>query len=164
MPIPHKTIDQPAELLQRLNDETLATASRGLFVTMVAGVYDATKGRVAFANAGHEPPLLRTPDHRYETFAADAPPLGILPELGYEQESDRLEPGDLIAVYSDGVTEAIDLEGEEFGQDRLAELLVAKRDETAETIVEAVNQALDEWTSSAPAGDDVTLVVARRLA
>ena len=119
-----KTIDQPAELLQRLNEETLDTASRGLFVTMVAGVYDATKGRVAFANAGHEPPLLRTPDHRYETFAADAPPLGILPELFLSTRELELGGGEFF-IFSDGLTEFRYADGEQLGIKGLIQMIEA---------------------------------------
>ena len=159
--------EEPSDLsvlMGRLDKAIAANCPSNRFITMFICLIDPATGEAVYCNAGHNPALVVRASGEVQTLAAMGTVLGILPELGYEQESDRLEPGDLIAVYSDGVTEAIDLEGEEFGQDRLAELLVAKRDETAETIVEAVNQALDEWTSSAPAGDDVTLVVARRLA
>ena len=119
-----KTIDRPDELLQRLNDETLDTASRGLFVTMVAGVYDATKGRVAFANAGHEPPLLRSPDHRYETFAADAPPLGILPDLCLSTREVDLGGGEFF-IFSDGLTEFRYAGGEQLGIKGLIQMIEA---------------------------------------
>ena len=119
-----KAIDRPAELLQRLNSETLDTASHGMFVTMVAGVYDASKGRVAFANAGHEPPLLRTPDHRYETFAADAPPLGILPDLCLSAREIDLRGGEFF-IFSDGLTEFRYQGDEQLGIEGLIQMIEA---------------------------------------
>jgi sigma-B regulation protein RsbU (phosphoserine phosphatase) len=75
-----------------------------MFVTMVAGVYDTETGRVRFANAGHEPPLLRTPERSYHDFPAAAPPLGILPELRFETEEAALDGGEFY-LFSDGLTE-----------------------------------------------------------
>jgi len=73
-----KRIDDPAELLTAINAELCETATRGLFVTMVVGLYSLRYGHVQFANAGHEPPLMRRKDRTYQTFPADAPALGIL--------------------------------------------------------------------------------------
>lgn len=119
-----KTIVQPAELLRRLNSEIHETASRGMFVTMVAGLYDPANGRVAFANAGHEPPLLRTPDRRYENFAADAPPLGILPDLCLSTREVELGGGEFF-VFSDGLTEFRYERGEQLGIDGLIQMIEA---------------------------------------
>jgi serine phosphatase RsbU (regulator of sigma subunit) len=85
-----------------------------------------------------------------------------MPDLGYVEREEHLGRGDLIAIYSDGITEANNPTGEEFGQDRLAELLVGRRGEPAREIVAAVNEALGEWSASDVADDDVTLIVARR--
>ncbi len=87
--------------------------------------------------------------------------LGILPELGYVEQRTALEEGDLLAVYSDGVTEETSPSGEEFGEVRLAEVLSANRDKDAAAVVDAVLDRLHEWNEGAPPADDVTLVVAR---
>ncbi|MHA1568390.1 MAG: PP2C family protein-serine/threonine phosphatase, partial [Alphaproteobacteria bacterium] len=99
-----KSIDDPAALLKILNREIYDTASRGMFVTMVAGIYEPWTGRLRFANAGHEPPLLRRADRSYLTFLADAPPLGILPSIQFETNETNLETGEFY-VFSDGLTE-----------------------------------------------------------
>ena len=83
-------------------------------------------------------------------------------ELAFAQVGELLRPGDLLALYSDGVTEAANQADEEFGQDRLADLLSRTRENSAEDIVKTVNNALDEWTGAAPPDDDITLVIARR--
>ncbi len=99
-----KSCDNPGRLLGMINREICETVSHGMFVTMVAGVYDTGTGRVRFANAGHEPPLLRTPERSYHDFPAAAPPLGILPELRFETEEAALDGGEFY-LFSDGLTE-----------------------------------------------------------
>jgi sigma-B regulation protein RsbU (phosphoserine phosphatase) len=91
--------------------------------------------------------------------------LGILPSAQYEQQTCRLEPGDLVVLFSDGVTEACrpDVD-EEFGEERLAKTLAKLNDAPAQSIIEATNRILQEFTGGAPPADDITLVVAKRAA
>jgi len=117
-----KTIYCPAEILHRLNHEIHETASRGMFVTMVAGVYDPSSGRLEFANAGHEPPLLRSPDHGYESFPADAPPLGVLPDLTLATRRAEMGGGEFF-IFSDGLTELRYGQGEQLGADGLIQMM-----------------------------------------
>jgi sigma-B regulation protein RsbU (phosphoserine phosphatase) len=117
-----KTIDDPAALLVMLNREIFETSIRGMFVTMVVGVYDPVKGRVRFANAGHEPPLLRLPDRSYREFPASSPPLGILERIDPETVEVALEGGEFY-VFSDGLTEFAHGEGEMLGVAGLIQLV-----------------------------------------
>jgi len=89
------------------------------------------------------------------------PPLGILPAIRYQEEHGRMEPGDVLLLYSDGVTEAFNPAGEEFDE-RVKDVVVEKRGEPAAAIVEAVHEAVAAWTAGQPATDDITVVVARR--
>lgn len=117
-----KRSDDPATLLSIINREIHETTSRGMFVTMVAGVYDPSNGLLRFANAGHEPPLLRKPDHSYLTFPAEAPPLGIVPEMEFWTNEIYLD-GDEFYIFSDGLTEFHYGDGEELGVQGLIQLL-----------------------------------------
>lgn len=117
-----KRTDDPAALLSILNQELHETASRGMFVTMIAGTYDPATGRLHFANAGHEPPLLRRPDHSYESFPAEAPPLGILPEMSFRAHEIDLGGGEFY-VFSDGLTEFRYGQGEQLGVDGLIQMV-----------------------------------------
>src|SRR5512134_2294588 len=81
-----KTVRDPSRLMSILNREICGSVSRGMFVTMIAGLYDPATGHLRFANAGHIPPLLRRPDQRSVEMPADSPPLGILPGSKYETE------------------------------------------------------------------------------
>jgi sigma-B regulation protein RsbU (phosphoserine phosphatase) len=103
-----KTLHHPGELLARINAEIHETATRGMFVTMIGGIYDPATGRVRLANAGHEPPLLHRRDGGFVAFPADAPPLGILSPSESSDAFPETElnlDGGTLYVFTDGVTE-----------------------------------------------------------
>jgi sigma-B regulation protein RsbU (phosphoserine phosphatase) len=89
--------------------------------------------------------------------------LGILPIAPYAEQHERLGPGDLLVLYSDGVTEANNANFDEFGEDRFIEVLKQHRQQPAADIVAAVTKALAEFAAGAPQADDITLVVAKRV-
>ncbi len=124
-----KTIGDPTELLRRINEEICETASRGMFVTMVAGVYESSTGLMRLANAGHEPPMVRYPDRSYRTFPADVPPLGILPDLRPKTVEVALGGGEFY-VFSDGLTEFRYSKGEDLGVEGLVQLLESMPEKT----------------------------------
>ena len=99
-----KAEHDPSQLLAVLNDEIAETASRGMFVTMAAGVFDPRSGEVIFANAGHQPPLFRSRSGGYRELEDSSPPLGIVPGMVYAEQRIQLEGGHLY-VFTDGVTE-----------------------------------------------------------
>ncbi len=117
-----KRNDDPATIMAIINHEIHETSSRGMFVTMVAGTYDPSSGLVRFANAGHEPPLLRNRDRSYRTFPAEAPPLGIVPEMEYWTQEVNLNGGEFY-VFSDGLMEYHYHDDEELGVQGLIQLL-----------------------------------------
>jgi len=132
----------PGDLLARLNDEICETTTRGMFVTMAAGIYDPTCGDIALANAGHEPPLYAAADGSFESFPADAPPLGIVPDSDFPEIGIEMRRGSLY-LCSDGLTEA-PCAGEALGQkgfQRLIERFAAKPlGERIDAIVAAVGE------------------------
>ncbi len=120
-----KSDDGPGRLLDVLNREICETATRGMFVTMVTGLYDPRADAVCLANAGHEPPLLRDAEGKFRAIAGLDPPLGILPRsdegAGFEEARVALEGGGLL-LFTDGATEALDDRGEELGSPGVAQL------------------------------------------
>jgi phosphoserine phosphatase RsbU/P len=152
-----------AKLVTRLNRIIVSNCPRNRFISFFIGVLDPTSGEFTYVNAGHNPPLLVRRDHSVEKLACTGLILGILPTAQYEQKSSRLEPGDMVVLFSDGVTEASrpDVD-EEFGEERLAEALVEFSGSSAQAIIEDVNARLQEFTEGAPPADDITLVVAKR--
>jgi sigma-B regulation protein RsbU (phosphoserine phosphatase) len=159
-------IDEPGDLGQvvtRLNRLTQANCPEGKFITLFLCVLDGATGELVYANAGHNPPIIVRNDGRYEALPGGGPVLGILRGLEYQQYSARLEKGDVLAIYSDGITEAATPEDVEFETEELARALSAHRNGPAQAMVTGVNSAVAEWTQGAPAADDITLIVARRL-
>ncbi len=139
-----KTIDHPGQLMARVNEEICETVTRGMFVTMVGGVYDPATGRMRIANAGHEPPLLQDADGNFRSLPADAPPLGIIPFIdddGYPVEDFNLNGG-AFYLFTDGVTEGYLADGSELGIDGTMDLLRKHRlDDLAqrlETVISGV--------------------------
>ena len=117
-----KTIHDPGKLLGLVNEEICETGTRGMFVTMVGGVYDPSNGVIRFANAGHEPPLHFTPDDEFIAYRADAPPLGIardvVPDGVFPVNQVQLDGGTFY-VFTDGITEGRTREGGMLGVDGL---------------------------------------------
>ena len=151
-----KRMEDASELLTAINAELCETATRGLFVTMVVGWYSPRDGYVRFANAGHEPPLMRRKDRTYKTFPAAAPPLGILPDYNVRGEEIDLAGGEFY-VFSDGLTEYSYAGGEQLGVEGLIQLVEINAAEPPAKRVEAIIQMLDDeagWN----AHDDLTVL------
>lgn len=150
-----------AGLMHRLDQSIAAHSPDNRFITMFFCLIDPAAGQMHYCNAGHNPSLLVRSNGEVERLGAMGTVLGIMPEIGYTEESRELRPGDILAIYSDGVTEAEHPDHGEYGEDRLAELLIAGKNDSAETIVDSVTEAVREWTLGAPPADDITIVIMR---
>jgi sigma-B regulation protein RsbU (phosphoserine phosphatase) len=121
-----KTLHQPGKLLGRLNAEICETVTRGMFVTMIGGVYDPATGIVRLANAGHEPPLFHDAAGGFTALPAEAPPLGISPVIGGVEDFKEVElrlDGGALYIFTDGVTEGYLEDGRELKVEGLKELI-----------------------------------------
>ena len=154
-----KAILSPGRLLGLINREICETAARGMFVTMVGGVFDPRSGVVRLANAGHEPPLLLRRDGTFQAFEAEGPPLGILPDPptkdGYPETEIALDGGSLW-VFTDGVTEGYVEGGGELGADGVKRILLEMRDRPLKERLEAVAGRIR--AGEAGLRDDLTLL------
>ncbi|MFC1673002.1 SpoIIE family protein phosphatase [Pseudomonadota bacterium] len=153
---------RPGRLLQRINAEVCETALRGMFVTMVVGVYDPATGRVVLANAGHEPPLLHGTDGSFRNLDASAPPVGIPPELtggGPVPEEVLHLGGGALYIFTDGVTEGYVAEGQELGAEGLKKLIESGT-EDGQSPPERLSAIAGVLTDGGQAlRDDVTVLV-----
>jgi serine phosphatase RsbU (regulator of sigma subunit)/pSer/pThr/pTyr-binding forkhead associated (FHA) protein len=159
-------IDEPEDLaatLTRLNRITAANCPPARFITFFVCILDGKTGDLIYGNAGHNAPLILRADGKYEELTDGGPPLGILADFTYRQFRNKLEPGDMLAIFSDGVTEAVSPDDQDFDTAHLAKAIFAHREESAADIISRVNEDIVQWTKGAPAADDVTLIVARRL-
>jgi len=111
-----KTIFSAAELLRILNDEICETASRGMFVTMLIGIYDSNKKELLLSNAGHEPPLIFSKGETFSTFEDAGPPLGIAPQYKFSEKLISFKESSMY-VFTDGITEMKNPKGDMLGQD-----------------------------------------------
>ncbi len=117
-----REINDPGELLARVNGEVCESISHGMFVTIVAGFLDPTSGRIELANAGHQPPLMHRGDGSFEEIVATAPPLGILPGCKFPVTTLKLDDSSLY-LFTDGVTESLDENNRPLAVDGFMELV-----------------------------------------
>jgi sigma-B regulation protein RsbU (phosphoserine phosphatase) len=155
--------DRLAEKITRLNKATTAHTPDNRFITFFMAVADPATGELVFTNAGHNPPLLVRAKGGFELLAGGGMILGILPMAQYEEVRTRMEPGDTLVLFSDGVTEAVNPADEDFGEQRLGDLVASLKDRSAPEIVKAIHAEVARFTQGAPPADDITVVVARRL-
>lgn len=157
--------DDLAAKVTKLNSAVARNCPAGKFITFFMGVLDPATGEFQYCNAGHNPPLIVRASGEVEKLDAGGIVLGILPFSTYEQNSTVVHPGDVIVLYSDGVTEqfAPDVD-DEFGEDRLGQTVAAHRLAPIDRLISVVNDAVTTFTKGAPAADDFTLLLARREA
>ena len=154
-----ETSSSPGEVLRRVNELLIPQIPANMFVTCLVLVIDLATGRTAFANAGHNLPYVRR-DGRVEPLDARGMPLGLLPGSRYDELETVLEPDDVVLLYSDGITEQHDPEGEMFGFERTAGLVAAS--ESGEDLVHRCVAALAAFAAGVEQEDDVTLVTLHR--
>jgi phosphoserine phosphatase RsbU/P len=154
----HYAIRRIFEKVNRLLYESTDT---GKFVTAFYGVLDVKNRVFTFSNAGHNPPMLLRANGTVEWLTEGGLALGILAEAGYEERPVPLATGDMLVLYTDGVTEAQTLTGDQYGVKRLEDLVRRLKDRPAVEIVEAIKSEVEAFTGEAHLNDDLTLVVAR---
>lgn len=154
----------PAEELARANRLITLEAQANVFVTLFYGRLDVATGELTYVNAGHNPPLLcRSASGEIIPLTRTGMALGVLEDAPYHQESVRLQPGDALLFYTDGLTEAFDHEHEEFGVERLRRVMHEHWGCSAGELITVVQSAVDGFTRGAPASDDLTLLTLKRL-
>ena len=154
-----KTIHQPGRLLARVNAEICETATRGMFVTMVGGIYDPHNGIIRWANAGHEPPLFHDAKGNFTALPAEAPPLGISPDLmegGPFPENELELDGGTLYIFTDGVTEGYLEDGRELEVGGLKDLILENAGLDVNGRLAAVIDRVDR--GDAALRDDLTLL------
>ena len=150
------------ELVKAVNEYLAENTPSNRFVTLFITELDPTTGKLRYINAGHNPPLVGRADGSVAQLASGGFPLGILPMAQFELGETELKPGESLVIYSDGVSEANNLKGDEFGLERLTEVVSKNLRASAAGMRDKVESALSAFTKTAPANDDITLVIVKR--
>ena len=154
----------PGNVLREVNDVLEQDNESLMFVTLFYGVYDPATGELTYANGGHNPPLIVHSDGTsMELPQTNGVALGVMGGMEYEQSKITLEPGDTAVFYTDGVSEAMNGENEEFGMDRFSQVFANAPPSGAIAANKAVFEAVQQFADGTPQSDDITCLVLRRL-
>jgi len=155
--------DLPADGLMRANQLLCADSTGGMFVTLFYAQLDPTQNKITYVNAGHNPPLvLRAATHELIELPRTGIMLGFDDGMAFRQAQVPLNLGDTLLFYTDGVTEANNLAGEQFGEERLRALMLAHANAAPDQLLDALKHALAEFIGDAAQFDDITIVIAQR--
>lgn len=153
-------VEEPSRVVTGVNRALLRRAVAARFATLFYGMLEAD-GRLAYCNAGQEPPLIVRSGGRVDDLDSTGPIVGILDLATFDTAAASLENGDLLIVCSDGVTEASNTQGEEFGRDRIADFARARHGESADRLLADLIAAVTEFVGTAQQADDLTALVLR---
>jgi sigma-B regulation protein RsbU (phosphoserine phosphatase) len=157
--VPNNASDLPG-LVARVNRHLVGFSSTRKFATLFIAVYDPAAGTLTYVNAGHNPGLWISPGG-VGLLPSGGVPVGMMPGVVHKQASIRVAPGDTILLYSDGITEALNGNDEEFGMERLTALAIAGRTEAPAEISRRIFGAVNDFTTGVAQYDDQTVLIAR---
>jgi sigma-B regulation protein RsbU (phosphoserine phosphatase) len=152
---------EPAALMARLNVQVCRQAPGSRFITVFYSVFDMSTGELTYVNAGHTPPLILRGDGTTDRLQDGGMALGMFDGSQYQTGRARLTPGDLLAIYSDGITEAESPRGQPFDERGLQDVLRSERRNNMAAIGAAVVRAVELHTADVRFADDLTLLLLR---
>ncbi len=156
-------VRDPEKVLTEVNSQLQQDNPTFMFVTLIYALYNPETGLLTYSIAGHDPPMLVSADGTVtELPLTKGIAVGIAADVVYTQESVTLEPGDTVVLYTDGVTEAMNADNQQFGMDRLAEVFAGNSPESATSANEAVFERVRIFAGNAPQSDDITCLTLRR--
>jgi serine phosphatase RsbU (regulator of sigma subunit)/DNA-binding NarL/FixJ family response regulator len=154
----------PEKVISAVNSRVLTDARAGFFVSVFYGVLDPLQGTLTYSNAGHNPPLLIHGDTKGEVVALKKTGMviGVLEESVWEKRSHIFSPGGTLLLFTDGVTEARNPQGEYFGEKRLIELLKASRGSSTSELLDGLLSTVQDFVLNDDQSDDITMVAVKR--
>jgi serine phosphatase RsbU (regulator of sigma subunit) len=159
-----KELDGPAAIIKDLDRVFRQVTSTATFVTMFYARFDQARKTLEYANGGHNPPLLiRTKTNEALELEAGGPILGILKDTQYSNTVVALNPGDILTLFTDGVTEQENEAGDEFSTGRLKDVVLSREGEPASALVASITEAVSTFAGTKPQVDDLTVVVVKIL-
>jgi sigma-B regulation protein RsbU (phosphoserine phosphatase) len=154
----------PAEALRRVNELMLPDNQQAMFVTGVYGVLSLDSGEFRYANAGHNPPLVACrADGQVGVLRRTGPALGVIDEYVIEENTIKLEPGNCLLLYTDGLTEAFSAQDEPYGDERLSRLIESASVDSVKDMLDVIETSVNEFINPLPLADDMTMLAVRRM-
>ena len=153
----------PSQSVRRSNKLLYMSTSSEKFVTLFYGLLDPAQNLFTYSNAGHNPPMLFSPTGSMRLLETGGTVLSILEDFPFEEEKVELKQGDILMVFSDGVTEAMNAEEELFGEERLEKVIEKHRSASAASIIDEIVTAVREFAGPTPQADDITMIVVKRI-
>src|SRR5690349_1689529 len=151
--------DSPGEILERINRFYIHNINFTTFVTVFLARFDPVSLTLTYINAGHNPPAIRRKrDSAVDWLKPTAPAIGLAEDFHPRMEVVEFSEGDSLLLYTDGITEVLNISNEQFGSERLAELVQQNADRPAPDLLQAVRQAISAFGGNRPLVDDVTMV------
>jgi phosphoserine phosphatase RsbU/P len=154
----------PRALVTMTNDLLYECVPTGRFATLFYGVYDPASRTLEYVNAGHLPPVLLRSDngsYRLQRLETGGVATGLMPGAQYASERIHLEPGDRLIIFTDGITEALNADGDEWGEDQLIALLQSHPQSSARALADAVLTRVDDFARGTSQYDDMTVAALR---
>jgi phosphoserine phosphatase RsbU/P len=149
-----------SEAIRKSNDLLTENDRSNMFVTLFYGVLDPLKMTLKYVSAGHNPPfMLRKGGKDIILLKAKGVAMGVIPDIGLEEKEIKLDSGDVVVLYTDGVTEAINGKEEQFGPDRVTDIAEKYRDCSSDEIMQRIKEGVLEFSRGQPQFDDITLMV-----
>jgi serine phosphatase RsbU (regulator of sigma subunit) len=149
------------DMVARINELIYANTDIDQYITFFVGIYNTQDHSLTYVNAGHNPPFVLQKDGQIRMLETGGLIIGALAEQKYQQETVQLSEGDLIVIYTDGISEAMNAADEEFGEERIMKVVQDYRETDPRTIINQLIDAVDQFRGETLAGDDLTLVVAK---
>jgi sigma-B regulation protein RsbU (phosphoserine phosphatase) len=152
----------PSESIRRSNQLLYRSTDPEKFATLFYGILDFGRHKLHYSNAGHENPFLFGTNASPDRLETGGTVLGVVENFPFEEDAVSLAAGDLLVIFSDGITEAFDTSDNQFGENQLAEVIAKHKDEPASAIINHIIEAVRQHAGAAPQADDLTLVVIKR--
>ncbi|NJL95572.1 MAG: serine/threonine-protein phosphatase [Anaerolineae bacterium] len=153
----------PSQVIDRANRLIIRDQRSRLFATVFLGYLDPASGAMAFACAGHNPPLLyRAATRTCESISAEGCAIGVFQNAVFGEEITHLTPGDLLVLYTDGITEIINADDDEFGEAQLEALIIANAHLPAQALTQLILREINAFAGEEGAADDETLLIVKR--
>jgi serine phosphatase RsbU (regulator of sigma subunit)/anti-sigma regulatory factor (Ser/Thr protein kinase) len=156
--------NSPADAIMQTNRLLCADSTGGMFVTLFYAQIEPARNAIAYVNAGHNPPIIyRAREHRLDTLSRTGVMLGFDESMPFDQNTVTLDQGDVIVLYTDGVTESMNAQHDQFTEERLENVILAHHGLSPKEMLNAIRREVSAFVADAPQFDDITMVIAKRL-